>query len=68
MKAKIQILTFCAVLLLRNLDEVREITERWRHDYNYNRPHEALGNMTPIEYKQKILNKNTNFDVNIITV
>jgi hypothetical protein len=68
MKAKIQILTFCAVLLLRNLDEVREITERWRHDYNYNRPHEALGNMTPIEYKQKILNKNTNFDVNLITV
>lgn len=42
--------------IFRNLDEVREITERWRHDYNYNRPHEALGNMTPIEYKQKILN------------
>ena len=54
--------------IFRNLDEVREITERWRHDYNYNRPHEALGNMTPIEFKQKILNKNTNFDVNLITV
>ena len=41
---------------------------RWRHDYNYKRPHEALGNMTPIEYKQKLLNKNTNFDVNLLTV
>ena len=50
--------------LFRNLEEVREITEKWRQDYNNNRPHEALGNMTPIEYKQRILNKNTNFDVN----
>lgn len=43
--------------LFRNLDEVREITERWRYDYNYNRPHEALGNMTPIEYEQKLSKK-----------
>ena len=41
---------------------------RVQHDYNYKRPHEALGNMTPIEYKQKLLNKNTNFDVNLLTV
>lgn len=54
--------------IFRNLDEVREITEKWRHDYNYNRPHEALGNMTPMEYKQTFLNKNTNFEVNLLTV
>lgn len=45
--------------IFRNLDEVRFLTEKWRVDYNNNRPHEALGNMTPIEYKQFILNKKT---------
>lgn len=54
--------------IFRNLDEVRFLTEKWRADYNNNRPHEALGNMTPIEYKQFILNKNTNFDVNLCAV
>ena len=54
--------------LFRNLEEVRLITEKWRNDYNNNRPHEALGNMTPIEYKQHILNKITNFDVNLYAV
>ena len=54
--------------IFRNLDEVRFLTEKWRADYNNNRPHEALGNMTPIEYKQFILNKNTNFDVILCTV
>ena len=54
--------------LFRNLEEVRLITEKWRNDYNNNRPHEALGNMTPIEHKQHILNKFTNFDVNLYAV
>lgn len=38
------------------LDEVREITAKWLHDYNYNRPHESLNNLTPLEYAQKHLN------------
>lgn len=25
-------------------------------EYNYNRPHETLGNLTPIEWKEKVLN------------
>lgn len=29
---------------------------------NNNRPHDALGNMAPIEYKQHTLNRFTNFD------
>ena len=33
-----------------NLSEVREITENWLKEYNEERPHESLGNMTPIEY------------------
>lgn len=32
------------------LSEVREITETWLKVYNEERPHEALGNLTPTEY------------------
>ncbi len=32
------------------LAEVREITEDWIKDYNEQRPHEALGQMTPAEF------------------
>lgn len=31
------------------LSEVREITERWLKEYNEERPHESLGNLTPAE-------------------
>ena len=41
--------------IFRNIEEVRELTEKWRKDYNENRPHEALGNMTPLEYKHMLL-------------
>lgn len=34
----------------KNLSEAREIIEKWRMEYNVNRPHSALGYMTPIEY------------------
>ncbi len=32
------------------LSEVRNITEKWIDEYNKERPHESLGNMTPAEY------------------
>ncbi len=38
--------------LFRTLNEVREITERWVPEYNCERPHESLNNMTPEEYRQ----------------
>lgn len=51
--------SYCRAVLdayfFRNIEEVRELTERWRTDYNENRPHEALGNMTPMEYKHMLL-------------
>jgi len=39
------------VYLFKNLDHVRQATHLWIMDYNQHRPHDALGNMTPIEYR-----------------
>ena len=36
--------------LFFHLDEVRELTEDWIHEYNYERPHEGLNNSTPAEW------------------
>uniref|UniRef100_UPI0009E429CE integrase core domain-containing protein n=1 Tax=Gilliamella sp. Nev6-6 TaxID=3120252 RepID=UPI0009E429CE len=37
--------------LFNNLAQARKITEEWLMIYNTKRPHEALNNMTPLEYK-----------------
>lgn len=37
--------------LFRTLNEVRKITERWLAEYNSERPHESLNNLTPEEYR-----------------
>lgn len=36
--------------IFRNLEEVREITDKWIEYYNTMRPHDALGNMVPLQY------------------
>jgi putative transposase len=36
--------------VFRTLSEVRYMADQWRQDYNNNRPHDALGNLTPAEY------------------
>ena len=36
--------------VFRKLSEVRDITDRWLYEYNAERPHESLGNLTPAEY------------------
>jgi len=36
--------------LFYSLQEVREMSEDWRQDYNRERPHESLGNVPPIEF------------------
>jgi putative transposase len=53
-----------------SLEDAREKTEQWRHDYNQNRPHSSLGNVPPEEYATlneatktgKIRPKETNCD------
>ncbi|WP_394546845.1 IS3 family transposase [Pantoea ananatis] len=37
--------------LFRTLNEAREITSRWLMEYNNERPHESLNNLTPEEYR-----------------
>ena len=39
--------------LFRNLTEVRETTYWWMIGYNEERPHDALGNLTPAEYMEQ---------------
>lgn len=33
-----------------HLDQVRELANEWMHEYNFERPHQALGDRTPIEF------------------
>ena len=37
--------------LFNSLEQARKVTEEWLTIYNTERPHEALNNMMPIEYK-----------------
>jgi putative transposase len=42
--------------LFFELDEVRYLTQEWMEEFNQRRPHEALGNLTPEEWKLKVGN------------
>lgn len=36
-----------------SLDDARQVVEEWRRDYNEERPHSALDNLTPAEFAAK---------------
>lgn len=40
--------------LFDNLNQVRELTQNWMKDYNEFRPHEALGDLSPIAYLENM--------------
>jgi putative transposase len=39
-----------------DLDQVRQLTMEWIEEYNHRRPHEALKNLTPEEWKYRVCN------------
>jgi transposase InsO family protein len=41
--------------LFSSLAEARETLDAWQEDYNRHRPHSALGNLTPIEFAEKMM-------------
>ncbi len=39
--------------LFDSLNQVRSMADYWIEQYNYERPHEGLKNLTPMEYRTK---------------
>ena len=50
------------MFVFQTLDEVREQTELWLKEYNEERPHESLGNMTPREYLLTQKSENSSYE------
>jgi putative transposase len=38
--------------LFEDINQVQLLADEWMDDYNFNRPHEALGGITPERYRQ----------------
>ena len=38
--------------IFESIEEVREISDQFMNDYNYHRPHESLGGLSPVNYKK----------------
>ncbi|MBO9770044.1 MULTISPECIES: IS3 family transposase [Xanthomonas] len=45
--------------LFTRLDDIREATHWWMIDYNEQRPHDALGGLTPTEYRNQHARRST---------
>jgi len=47
---------FLDAYLFENLSQVREMAWVWQQDYNHERPHDSLGRLTPVMYRQELEN------------
>jgi putative transposase len=45
--------------LFLRIPDVREATWWWMVEYNEERPHDSLGDLTPLEYRQKVAEGST---------
>ncbi|WP_396661413.1 integrase core domain-containing protein [Methylocaldum szegediense] len=45
--------------LFTRLDDVREAAYWWMLEYNEERPHDSLGDLTPAEYRQRVAGSST---------
>jgi putative transposase len=45
--------------LFLRLDDVREAAHWWMIEYNEQRPHDALGDLTPVEHRQQVAGSST---------
>ncbi|MBQ6084087.1 MAG: IS3 family transposase [Bacteroidales bacterium] len=45
--------------IFRTLEDVKQKTCEWNDYYNYERPHESLGNKTPMEFSKRVSDKGT---------
>ena len=52
--------------LFSSLAEVRSITEDWLDDYNRQRPHDALGGLTPYQFYCRYVNSEVSFSLVLI--
>jgi len=43
--------------IFTSLAHARQVLAAWRHDYNHNRPHSSLGNLTPAEMAARLAGK-----------
>jgi len=39
--------------IISSLEDAKEKVEEWRQDYNLNRPHSSLGNISPAEFAEQ---------------
>jgi len=42
--------------LFSSLAQVKILAKEWMHDYNNHRPHEALGDLSPVAYRERAVN------------
>ncbi|WP_372353242.1 integrase core domain-containing protein [Pararhizobium sp. YC-54] len=47
-------MTFAGIKTFSSLAQARRDITEWKEDYNRNRPHSSLGNITPNEFAMKI--------------
>ena len=44
---------FLDAYVFMNLEQVQKLTDVWIKKYNYERPHQSLGNLSPIDFANK---------------